>query len=462
MVGFGAEGGVYASRFGELKTSDSGLETTMQLSPAAIRQGLRPDAIALQLIEEARATSPDRQDDFAAAFSELAIAEGRDVAVTWQRPHLHPEAYLRTPLRQVTTAAQSPGLWLDLRAEAANPAELRFQRTGAPEQSHGAPQTIIERIYPDDDAALAALQRGDIDAVDRVPPWQLDQISRAQGIVVAPYRLPTVHVLIPNMKNPLVEIREFRRAICYGTDRAQIVKDILLGGKARQGFTPISGPFPAGVSLNDPVGYANNPDLKPRPYEPRLAALLAGVARSTLAKRELAERKERGETVPEPDPGEEPKLPPPDPLILAHPADSLARVACQSIKLQLDSIGIPVKLVELPADDPSKSVEYDLLYAELVVTEPLFDARRILSSSGVAGRATALMASALDTLDRAENWNTARARLQEIHRIAHYDLPVIPLWQTVNYFARRKWLDGFGDETIVLYQNLDKWKKKFD
>ena len=72
------------------------------------------------------------------------------------------------------------------------------------------------------------------------------------------------------------------------------------------------------------------------------------------------------------------------------------------------------------------------------------------------------MTAALDELDKSQNWNEARARLQEIHRIAHYDLPLIPLWQTVNSFARRQWLDGVGEQPLVLYQNLDAWRKRIE
>ena len=206
-------------------------------------------------------------------------------------------------------------------------------------------------------------------------------MSHTPGIVVGQYRLPTIHVLIPNQNNPLLALREFRRALCYGTDRAAIVKDILLAGDEAPGFVPLSGPFPAGVSLNDPAGYGYNSDLAPRPYEPRLAALLAGVARVTLAKRDLAERKERGEEVPPADPKVEPKAPPPDPLVLAHSADSLARIACQSLKLQLDSVGIPIKLVEISADDPDVPLPaYDLLYAELCIWEPLIDCAAAVGS----------------------------------------------------------------------------------
>lgn len=461
MVDFGAEGGVYVCRFGEIKTNTSGLETALRLPPAALQQGLTPDAIARGLTETAGADRPGAED-LAAALANVSLAEGREVRVGWRQPHLHVEAFLGIPLRQLTDTEHSRGLWFDASSAAGGPAAaLRFVRSGAGDPSGGGPQYVVEVAFGDEEAALAALSRGEIDAVDRVPPWQLEEARATHGVVVVPYPLPTVHVLVPNPQSPLLGLREFRRALCYGTDREGIVRDILLGGQSAPGYVVLSGPFPAGSSLSDPVGYAYDSNIVPRPYEPRLAALLAGVARATLAKRDLEDRKARGEKIEPPDPTVEPKLPPLEPLVLAHPADPIARVACQALKLQLDRVGIPIKLVEIPGGEPDATVAYDLLYAELAVCEPLTDARRLFGAEGVAGRSSALMVGALDELARAENWNDARERLHKIHRIAHFDLPLIPLWQTVNYFARRTWLAGVGERPLTLYQNLGDWRKEF-
>jgi ABC-type transport system substrate-binding protein len=89
------------------------------------------------------------------------------------------------------------------------------------------------------------------------------------------------------------------------------------------------------------------------------------------------------------------------------------------------------------------------------------DARRLLGIDGVAGQSSGLMALALDDLARSQNWNEARALLNEIHRIAHFDLPVLPLWQTVNYFAYRKSIEGIGTTPVTLYQNVSAWRKSF-
>lgn len=503
MVDFGGEGGVYTSRWSNVSGSDDGLRTTIALKPDAVQHGLRPGALALTLVEMASERGHRAQPDFAALAGGVNLGKSGAVEVAWRRPHVRPEAFLQIPLRWIATAGESPGLWFDPQPAKRDGIERPFERTGATGASAGEPRLVVEMQFPDDEAALDALVRGDVDAIDRIPPWQLGSVEQAANVKIVPYRLPTVHVLIPNYDNPLVETREFRRALNYGIDAESIVRDLILGGDARPGFRTLSGPFPAGVVLNDPGGYAYNEELNTRPYEPRLAALLAGVARATLKKRaedkqkadeaaakakaDAAAKKAATETAakdpaetapagaaataaaeakPAPQPeataAAEAKPEPPAPMILAHASEPVAKLACQTIKMQLDLIGIPIKLVEFKGAAPPKDLQFDLLYAELAVWEPVYEARRLLGAGGVARRTSAMMAAALDQLDRAENWNDARQRLREIHRIAHYDLPLIPLWQTVNHFAHRKSLSGVGDKPVTLYQNLPNWRKSIE
>ena len=509
MVDFGGEGGVYASRWSNVRGSDDGLRTTIALKPEALQRGLRPGSLALTLVEMASERGHRAQPDFAALAAAVNLNKGGAVEVAWRRPHVRPEAFLQIPLRWIAPHNESPGLWFDPQPAQRDGMERPFERTAATGASAGEPRLVVEIQFPDDEAALDALVRGDVDAIDRVPPWQLGRVEQVTGISVVPYRLPTVHVLIPNYDNPLVQTREFRRALNYGIDAEGIVRDLILGGQTRPGFRTLSGPFPAGVALNDPSGYAYNQDLNARPYEPRLAALLASVARTTLKKRaeqqkkaeEAAakaqagtgakpaadagaakaatpanaaakpapaekvsdEKKPAGEAEATSETAANKKPPePPVPLVLAHASDPVAKLACQSIKMQLDLIGIPIKLVEFKEGEPPQDLQFDLLYAELAVWEPVYEARRLLGAGGVARRTSAMMAAALDQLDRAENWNEARERLREIHRIAHYDLPLIPLWQTVNHFAHRKSLGGVGDKPVTLYQNLPQWRKSIE
>jgi hypothetical protein len=48
--------------------------------------------------------------------------------------------------------------------------------------------------------------------------------------------------------------------------------------------------------------------------------------------------------------------------------------------------------------------------------------------------------------------------LSELHEIAHHDLPVIPLWQTMNHLAYRENINGIGDSPLTLYQNAGAWR----
>ncbi|HEX6962178.1 MAG TPA: ABC transporter substrate-binding protein, partial [Lacipirellula sp.] len=370
MVDFGAEGGVYASRWCNVATSDDGLETTIRVSPVAARQGLRPDRIALELAHVGMEGVARGFGDFAALVQSVRTAAGQDVVVRWRHLHVRPESLLQVPLRTIVTADEAPGLWFQSVIGEAAPKERPFERTGPPESGGGQPRFVVELQYSNDEAALAALARGDVDVIDRVPPWQLARLEQSPEIVVAAYRLPTIHVLIPNAENELLQTREFRRALCYGIDGESIVRDILLAGESRQGFRTISGPFLAGASLSDPVGYAYDADLQSRPYEPRLAAMLAGIARQMVAKREAAAKKQQAaEAEAEKSDAQQPANadmnedagdetdsdapPPTTPLILAHSTDPLARLACQTIKAQLDAIGIPVKLAEFAGGAPA-------------------------------------------------------------------------------------------------------------
>jgi ABC-type transport system substrate-binding protein len=313
-------------------------------------------------------------------------------------------------------------------------------------------QAVVEQTLPDDEAAVAALLAGEIDILERVPPWQLERLRDVQAVRVGKYRLPTVHVLIPNFSRPLVAKREFRRALCFGIDRQWIVERVLLGGEKAAGFEVLSGPFPAGESLSDPVRYGYNNQVAPRSFEPRLAAILATIAWANVQSAATPKNDDEdggssnaSDALPE--------------LVLAHPADPLARLACQSIQAQLERQGIRLKLQPFAADELAAGrLDYDLRYAELAVWEPLADARRLLGPGSLtAGLQSPYLNAALRQLDEAGNWNDVRARLAELHEIAHHELPLIPLWQTTNYFAHRTSVRGIGDSPLTLYQNVDQW-----
>ena len=450
LADFGAEGGIYDCQWGELSSDDSGLNLEVRLYGESLAEGITPELITLQLLRMADPSSASYQVGMRGVLENVNIGRGQEVLVRWQVSHVRPEALLQMDMNQVTRREPLPGTYQAM-ADAEQPEVVRYrlaQRTGTAQ----GPQSIIERAFIDDQAALAALLRNDIDLLDRIPPWQVEPLRERKDILVDFYRIPTVHVLIPNHAKPLLGRREFRRALCYGIDRQRILGDILLGGRPQPGFRVLSGPLPSGARLGDPVGYAYDSSILPRPYEPRLAAVLSQVARNSLAQKKAIQAGKKPSEI------KEAKPPPAEPLILVYPPEPLARTACQTIKLQLDAVGIPIQLRELTARQEKLPEDYDLFYTDLNLWEPLVDARRLLGPQGRAGSCSPAMSLALRHVDKSENWKQARTRLRQVHQIAASDLPVIPLWQTVNAFAYRRELTGVGSSPVSLYQNVSDWK----
>ncbi len=458
LVRVGTEGGEYECRWGEIEIDDAGLQLTITFNAAAREVGITPEAVALECLRMADSAEADYDASFADVFSHVEVVDGQQAVVHLRYAHVKPIALLQFPIAHLAELTQETipfqsALVPDDR-QTIKPQTIKF--TSPSQANEKTTQVILEEASSNDEEALALLSRGDLDALERIPPWQVDQTTQIADVTVSAYRLPTLHVLLCNYENPLMQRREFRRALCYGIDRPRMISEVLVGKESRPGFRVLSGPLPAGMSIGDSLGYGYKQELQPLPYEPRLAVVLSGSARAAVAKLAESSTKEAKENAAEKkaEKSGEPVEAETKPLVLLHPADAVARVACELIKRQLDAIGIPIELKEETLDDDSK---WDLRYAELCLWEPIVDARRLLGPDGLAGRCSPTMNLALRELGRSTNWNDARTRLQRIHQLAFDDLPVISLWQTVNYFAHRKALTGLSQTPVSLYQNVSQW-----
>lgn len=481
LARYGPEGGDYICPLGELTKEELGLR---------LRLGLRSDVrwsgtdapfsvadVAHHLAALARPGSRWFRPDWADTFASVETKSLDTLSIELVRAHVLPEALLVDPLAP----------W-DLPEEASSRPTLgpyRLAEMGA-DRSHwrlttgyfaaGArqPQQIIERTFASPRAAISALRRGEIQVLDRVCPWDLAELAQWPEVVVRRYGPPTVHCLIPNPHRPLSANRTFRRALQYALDREAILRQHLLRGRDVPGCQVIDGPFP--------VGYGYNDTLEPRPYEPRVARTLVvigaieaaqtgGAARDdgadsndAVANDADASVTENGRAGDAAAPAASPLLPVPDsegrlPLRLAHPPHEAARVACRAIAAYLDRVGLKIELVPLdgPLDARAAHAEHDLLYAELAVWEPVVDARRLLGSDGVVPAASPYLDLALRQLDATNDWRSTRDKLQQIHRLAHEELPLIPLWQMTEHFAHRANVEGTGSEPVTLYQHIEQW-----
>lgn len=434
LVGYTSEGGEYRFLAGDAELDTAGESLTLRVSPARLEEGFRTDAVARALLVAADPLSLGFEPSLRGLVGRVECPSPQRVIVELLRLHVSPLALLtrlpQGPPRRAWQVAD-PNRWsLGLAAE------------------DGTTLTLEEVFFADEESAVTALRRGEVDVLANVPLWRLDELRSTEGVRVGQYRLPSVHMLVPCSDHPLVQQREFRRALAYGIACDAILRSVLLGDREEIGCQVVSGPFPNGLLLEDSgVGYGYNDRVAPRPYLPRLAGVLASLAwRNVL----VAQGKD-----PDKDPSPKPTL------RLAYPAEPIAQTACESIKLQLAAVEVPIELIPVTeAQIASGQFDADLRYVQAAMWEPLADARRLLGPQGIAGGCSDAMLIELDSLDRASSWEEVSDSLQAIHQLAYGELPVIPLWQLTSFYAYRTGVEGIEDRALHLYDVAPRWRKQ--
>ena len=466
--GYGPQGGVYQCPVGEVERLDLGLKLLFRLRsgiPWSKGSGvLTGHDVARRLLATAEPGHAGYRADWAELLASVAVPGVYEVEVELHRAHVHPDGMLQIILRPWDSLAgddrqaASIGPYVVNQATETEVSYLANQQYFA--ASSTQPKEIVERHYPKASQAIAALKSGDVAMLDRVLPWEVETLRAVDGLVVEPYAVPTIHCLLVNQQKPFLAKRSFRRALVYGIHREEILRSQLLRGASAADGQVVSGPFPRGESLDDPLGYGYNEEIAVRPWDPRLAMTLVGLARFELAAdKSSAEKPAAKDGKAAEKPPTKADLPPVPKLILAHPPHDLARVACRSIQRQLGIIGVGIARKETRPESPaSPEGDWDLLYVELAMWEPVIDARRLLGPQGLVGRATPYMDLTLRQLERADDWKRARDKLLEVHRIAHDDVPLVPLWQITDHFAYQRGLQGVGSRPAMLYQHVESWQ----
>jgi hypothetical protein len=451
--GHGPQGGEYASPYGRLSKHDLDLTLLFELKPNIRWPGDAGVVAAHDVARLALAmTDPKRacyREDWAALFRRVTVYDVFEVEIELRRPHVRPEAILQQVLRQgeyplVATAANE--LPVGPYAPEAGTSGIFLANQDYFAHLPTQPREVVERHYDNARDALLALRRGEVTVLDRVAPWDARRLREEPDIALQEYAVPTVHCLVFNPDNPFLANRTFRRALVYGLPRDLILSQQLLQGATIEGTRAVSGPFAAGRTPDDPMGYAYNDQVPYRPYDPRLAITLAQLSLSNVN----AQRQKNGLDA----------LAEVPPLVLALPPHDVARVACRAIVQYYAQLKVPVTLVELPADPAAPAPACDLRYCEVAMWEPIADARRLLGTGGLVGRASPYLDLALRQLDAADSWKSARETLAEIHRLVAEEVAIIPLWQLTDYFAHRKDVSGLGERPVTLYQQIEQWQVK--
>jgi ABC-type transport system substrate-binding protein len=234
------------------------------------------------------------------------------------------------------------------------------------------------------------------------------------------------------------------RALLYGINREVILHKGLLDGAKIEGTRVLSAPLPGGITSNDPASYAYDESISPLPYDPVMSAILLRLAEQQLGA--AADKKK--------EPAPELKE-----LVLAHPAGEMPRFVCKQIQTQWNVIGVKCTLRELSAGETQVTDgKFDVLYAEVMMREPLVDAAALFGPRGLAQTNDPFISLTLRRLDEAANWKEARSVLHELHRMLYEDVTLLPLWQMIDYFVYQTGLTGHRDRPIAFYQNVEQWR----
>ncbi|MDP6443940.1 MAG: ABC transporter substrate-binding protein [Pirellulaceae bacterium] len=447
--GAGPEGGEYESPWGTIERSEDFRRLTYTLNESArIADGSAIDGfhVARRLLNMADPRTADYRAAWADLFDGVSVNDVYTVEINLRRPNVLADALLQVPLQPIPEAANAsfePEGGYRLSSQDSN--EVIFLRQDDYQfRGDAQPAEIVERTYADTQFAVAALRNGEIDVVDRLFPAQAASLKTDDDLEVRGYESPTLHMLVPNFERPYPASRTFRRALLYATNRDLILNQTLLENSKLDGCRVISGPFPAPREAEDPLAYAYDEKIVPRSYFPRQAKVLMSLAEFEL--NDIARRKNE----------KPPKL---GKIVLAHPANEQATIACRAIASQWRPLELDVELKPLPPGESyDESRNWDFLYVEMMMGEPIVDARKLLGPEGVSRFDDPYIGLGLRRLETSTNWRQVRERLVELHRLSYSQLVVIPLWQVVDHFAYHRGVNGLGDRPASLYQNIENWE----
>lgn len=121
----------------------------------------------------------------------------------------------------------------------------------------GEADKITFRIMPENSTRLAALEAGEVQVAENLPPDKLASLRANEELQVVYTPTLRVDYMVMNFRNPLMQNPKFREALSLAIDRQGIV-DNLLGGTTKAANS-ISPPGTTGYDASLPV-YAYDPE----------------------------------------------------------------------------------------------------------------------------------------------------------------------------------------------------------
>ncbi len=440
LVGLSDEGGRYEFLNGSLmRADDAGMRYTFEINsePQFGVPPINAYQLSSRLLSRAQSESPNYNSNWAKVVDRVFVENETKVSFTLKSPFVRPEALLGMTYQDSDSAFDGPYMQT---SQADDITTFEVNPKYASEQNNGHP-VIVEQLFGSASEAVDDLIKGNVDVVDRVSIGDVERLKENPKIGVRPYALPTVHLLVPKIRSEeLGDDLYFRSGLSHLIDRDLVVNDVICNGNLIDGCTPISGPFPLGTEDNDQISYGYDVKSNPLAFNEALGGVL-----TDLSMRPIPPKREE-------------KLKAPS-LTIVYPQSSIAENACNAIARTWTQAGFPTETKALkPGQSVPEDPNWDFLYMEVIIEEPLADARKLIGSSGVAKNVSAPIEQTLRRLDYARSWRTACADLRRLHRQVRVDLSVIPLWQVTEFYAFRNSTRNVGRDLIHLYQNVDRWK----
>ncbi|MGH7136281.1 MAG: ABC transporter substrate-binding protein, partial [Pirellulales bacterium] len=332
--GAGAEGGQYVCPFGIVERTDIGRRLIFRLKRdiKSSDDGLPLTGydVARQLLLLGDTRQASFEPTWADLFGGVSVQDVYQVDTELRWSYVQPLALLETPVAPLKSGSAPDAIGPYTFAESKGGETHFLAKPGYFAAQQGQAKEVVERYVASAAEAWAALERGRVQLIDRLAPWEIERYRANRDFVVEPYALPTIHCLAPNQERPFMQHRCFRRALAYAIDRELVLDHHVLRDQKLPGSQLVSGPFPAGSGFDDPLRYAYNADVEQRQRNPRLAIALSQVALHDV--NEAA--KKRGEA----EFKECPKI------VLAHPANDIAREACKGIQRHIQALKFKVEL----------------------------------------------------------------------------------------------------------------------
>ncbi len=449
LVGLSDDGGRYEFINGSIfQTDQTGFKYRFQIDPDkddfAVPR-IEAYQLASILLNRADPNNPRHYPEWAKILKTVAVTGQYTVDIELKFPFVRPEALLHFPYEEFERNSDDqtgPYVLAD-----SNETFMTFNLNPRyPKQEGSQYPQVTEWLFNNPSEAADALRRGLVDAVDRIPPSDISRLRSDPGIDVRPYLVPTTHMLVPNLRNEFMKDPKFRSGLLKAIDRDQILYNMLCNGQLIEGTLVIDGPFPIGSDYNPQIGYGYNTRVTPVQYSMVTGGVLLEATRGMLE----SKRVQQGEKDPVV------KMPK---LVLAYPRGDVPAIACRAIANMWGLAGLETELrelppgVTLPPDD-----NYDWLYCELSIAEPLIDANFLFGSRGIVKGLSAPVEQMMRSVNFSNSWRSASNSLRQLHRLTLNDVSVIPLWQMSEYYAVRRNVSDIGRDLMYLYQFVDRWK----